>query len=138
MRLTRIDANSACSKNIVFTCEGTSTLTKTKIFEVSALDSGVSLGVVKWHTGTRGYCFVPYGGSTCYDEECLRDIADFVEQINHRRPKTELAASRTVYFQRYPTDEVSTRIFHTVVEAQALKADDLDMRLRHLASLLVD
>ena len=51
--------------------------TKTKIWNVCAIGSGDVLGIVKWHGAWRRYAFFPK--DALFEEQCLRDIADFIE-----------------------------------------------------------
>jgi len=52
---------------------------KTKIFEVIT-KARLGLGIVKWHSAWRKYCFFPAEG-TIYEEDCMRDIANFMEHV---------------------------------------------------------
>lgn len=63
----------------------------TKIWHVQT--KGINpniLGEIKWYSGWRKYCFFPDEGSL-YEQECLRDIAEFCEQttIAHKAHKSE-------------------------------------------------
>jgi hypothetical protein len=51
---------------------------KTDIWHVVATQGDGYLGTVKWWGGWRRYCFFPADGSL-YEQDCLRDIADFCE-----------------------------------------------------------
>jgi hypothetical protein len=57
----------------------------TKRWHVIAKRGLVTLGTISWYSGWRRYCFYPHDGSS-YEQDCLRDIADFCEQqtIAHR------------------------------------------------------
>ncbi len=50
---------------------------KTKKWDVLALD-GYHLGEVKWFGQWRKYCFFPLG-DTVYEETCLGEISQFIE-----------------------------------------------------------
>ena len=52
---------------------------KTDTFEVWSTFYNVSLGIVKWKANWRKYGFFPYP-QTCYEEDCMRDISDFIEK----------------------------------------------------------
>lgn len=52
---------------------------KTKRFWVKPKDSDDTLGYISWYGRWRKYCFFP-NGDTVYEWDCLRDIADFIEQ----------------------------------------------------------
>ena len=56
---------------------------KTDIYEVVA-KSNATLGHIKWHAPWRCYAFYPEIG-TLYSPDCLRDIADFIEQRMRER-----------------------------------------------------
>lgn len=45
---------------------------------------GFLLGVVKWYAQWRQYAFYPAGG-TVFEKTCLRDIRDFVIDLNERQ-----------------------------------------------------
>jgi hypothetical protein len=62
---------------------------KTKRWAVCSHTSQDSLGIIAWYTPWRKYCFHP-GGNTIYEQDCLRDIADFCEAAtrNHRPRST--------------------------------------------------
>ena len=53
---------------------------KTNIWHVGNLD-GHFLGKIKWNPGWRKYEFLPtIDVQTGYEETCLRDIADFIQE----------------------------------------------------------
>lgn len=43
----------------------------------------VELGEVKWFTSWRQYCYFPLTQAV-YSNGCLKDIADFLEQLNKK------------------------------------------------------
>lgn len=51
---------------------------KTKRWEVQTKDTNVPLGRIQWFGPWRKYAFDP-AWITHWDEECLREVADFVE-----------------------------------------------------------
>lgn len=51
---------------------------KTSVWEVQAKSSRVLLGTIKWYGGFRKYAFFPEI-DTVYEEDCMRDISDFIE-----------------------------------------------------------
>lgn len=61
---------------------------KTKTWRVSSRLNGSFVGAVLWHGPWRRYVFAPEP-STVFEEDCLRDIADFCElqSDQHRHPK---------------------------------------------------
>lgn len=54
------------------------------------------IGWVKWFGRFRGYSFYPDGG-TVYNNQCLRDIADFIDDLMklHREHNKKLKAGRS-------------------------------------------
>ena len=48
---------------------------RTKIWNCHSINGGTHLGVVKWWSHWRRYCFFPES-RTIYDANCLWDIAD--------------------------------------------------------------
>lgn len=51
---------------------------KTSVWLVKPKD-GSPIGMVRWYGPWRKYCFYP-GDATVYEQDCLRDIADFCER----------------------------------------------------------
>ena len=51
---------------------------KTDIWIIFTKDGRTNLGFIKWYGRWRGYAFFPQS-DTIYEEDCLRDIADFIE-----------------------------------------------------------
>lgn len=62
----------------------------TKRFHISALQGGMSLGIVKWHPGWRRFAFFP-NPNTLYESECLRDLAEFCETETAKRKEERKA-----------------------------------------------
>lgn len=62
---------------------------------VSTSEVGVVLGDIKWYGGWRRYCFFPNNDLLLvFEEDCLRDIADFcVLQTKHYKAAREVKAS---------------------------------------------
>jgi len=56
-------------------------------------ESGERIGSVYWYNPWRKYCFFPAPG-TVYEQDCLRDIADFVE-TETKRHRQEAAAAKS-------------------------------------------
>ena len=56
----------------------------TRVWHVHAKQGGDILGVVRWYSGWRRYVFAPVEGSE-YEQDCLRDIAAFVERETRER-----------------------------------------------------
>lgn len=55
-------------------------VTKTRRFTVQNIKSGHLLGWIRWYGPFRGYAFLPCEG-TVYEEDCLRDLADFIDNL---------------------------------------------------------
>ena len=52
----------------------------TRRFEVKNSKSGALIGWIRWYGPFRGYAFLPCEG-TVYEEDCLRDLAECVEEL---------------------------------------------------------
>ena len=64
---------------LMFQLHGDSSSGLTKIWSVTTIQSPyAALGFVRWYGPWRKYCFMP-GFGTTYDQNCLREIADFCE-----------------------------------------------------------
>ena len=60
---------------------------KTNIWDVVTAEKCEELGVIKWFSRWRKYSFFPLGG-TVYENICLKDIAEFIEeQMRERRQR---------------------------------------------------
>ena len=58
---------------------------KTNVWQVKTKDNFDILGEIKWFSRWRRYAFFPYS-VTIYEQDCLRDIANFIEeQMNCRK-----------------------------------------------------
>lgn len=59
---------------------------KTKTWMVESNESGCVLGWIAWYSQWRTYGFFP-DADTVFEEDCLRDIADFCERktIEHKK-----------------------------------------------------
>ena len=51
---------------------------KTDIWFIETKDGNTTLGLVKWYSHWRKYCFIP-AEDTIFEQDCLRDIASFIE-----------------------------------------------------------
>lgn len=62
---------------------------KTLVWTVHNHKTNDYLGVIKWYSQWRQYCFIPHGCveySVIFSQSCLRDIAEFIkEQMNERK-----------------------------------------------------
>lgn len=68
---------------------------KTRRWQVRASDGGWILGIIKWYGPWRKYAFFPET-NTIYEEDCLRQIAQFVvnETTLHRERNKQERAKR--------------------------------------------
>jgi len=65
--------------------EGLSKTGKTKIFKIVNKDyPDIPLGFIKWNGGYRKYAYYPEGDSY-YEEDCLKNIAEFLEELKTER-----------------------------------------------------
>lgn len=64
----------------------------TQVWRVVAKRGDVALGWVRWDTAWRRYVFAPLA-MTIYEQDCLRDLATFVEDRT-REHKAARAAAR--------------------------------------------
>ncbi len=76
------------SKWIEFEDVGASKSGITRKWQVVSKESDGCLGWVVWYPQWRRYAFLPKGG-TIFEEECLCDIADFIEHqtIEHKKAR---------------------------------------------------
>jgi hypothetical protein len=79
-------------KWITITWAGPSKSGKTSIYIVRTTDGHVVLGEVRWFGRWRKYAFYP-DPNTVYEQDCLRDIATFCEDITrqHRQGIIQVA-----------------------------------------------
>lgn len=60
---------------------------KTTVWRIESIENGVILGYVKWFPNWRKYAFFPEE-DTVYEQDCLKDIANFIEiQMKCRKDK---------------------------------------------------
>lgn len=59
---------------------------KTDVFEVINEKLDVRLGIVKWYSQWRQYCFFPKN-DTLYHHACLSEIAEFINELNNAHKK---------------------------------------------------
>ena len=57
---------------------------KTKIWLVYTEESDYAIGEIKWYNPWRKYAFFP-DPETIYEQDCMRTIADFLEQETDNR-----------------------------------------------------
>lgn len=69
-------------KWIMIDFAGTSPSGKTNIYSVGNQETGHRIGDIRWHGPWRKYAFFPAPGCL-FEEDCLRDIAQFLEDATH-------------------------------------------------------
>jgi hypothetical protein len=57
---------------------------KTSVWSCKNNRSGDKLGEIKWHSPWRQYCYFPTVQAV-YNTGCLKDISDFLEQLEKDR-----------------------------------------------------
>lgn len=67
------------ARYIEFVHKGYASHAKTARWEVVNKRHGTRLGIIAWFTPWRQYCFSPWPG-TVFNQECLDDIARFIEE----------------------------------------------------------
>ena len=77
-------------KWIMIDFAGMSPSKKTNIWAIRSTQGDDRLGFVKWHGPWRKYAFFPEP-NCLFEEDCLRDIADFVEGAtwSHKEERKE-------------------------------------------------
>lgn len=61
----------------------------TKRWRVLSKDSAFPIGIIKWYSAWRRYClFTLPGGKAIFEEQCLRDIALFLESATQAQRET--------------------------------------------------
>ncbi len=76
--LTSVDKNMMKGKWIEFRWLRNSESGKTQVWEITDTKENVLLGYVEWFGRWRKYAFRPLS-FTYYEQDCLRDIAEFIE-----------------------------------------------------------
>ena len=56
---------------------------RTQVWECRDM-SHKNLGIIQWRSAWRQYCFFP-SDNTLYNNQCLLDIADFINQLMEKR-----------------------------------------------------
>lgn len=59
---------------------------KTLVYKVLSKSSDFLLGIIKWYSRWRQYCFFPTE-ETIFNTGCLLDISTFIEELNRRHKK---------------------------------------------------
>lgn len=77
----------------IVAAEQPSTERKTKVWVITSKLGGVRLGTVGWWSHWRKYVFTP-ADRTLYEEQCLRDLADFCEQMTNEHKWKTIGSTR--------------------------------------------
>lgn len=64
--------------------------TKTKVFWILSNSSNTKLGIIKWYSPWRQYCFYP-DRFTIFNKGCLEDINTFIQQLMDERRNASVA-----------------------------------------------
>ena len=59
---------------------------KTKVFKVKTKEGDSVLGTIKWFGRWRKYSFYPHM-DTIFEQTCLRDIAQFIDELMLKRKR---------------------------------------------------
>lgn len=57
---------------------------KTKVYGVVNIKSGFRIGIIKWYSAWRQYCFYP-DEETIFNTECMQYIIDFIKELMEKR-----------------------------------------------------
>ena len=87
------DRNVRVGKWIWFRYDGTTPTGKTKYFCVMTQGDDAVIGVIKWFGPWRKYIFEPVE-ETVFEQDCLRDIAGFLDQLMEERANVQIAVKR--------------------------------------------
>ena len=60
--------------------------TKTNVYDVVNISSGLPIGTIKWHGPWRQYCFWPEQ-KTVWNQECLKAVHKFIVNLMESRKK---------------------------------------------------
>lgn len=86
---------------------------KTETYNVRSKDGDFLIGVVKWYTAWRKYCFFP-ANDCVFETDCLTDITFFVRMANevHKMTRDMEKTAKTVarFHELFPNagDKVAT------------------------------
>ena len=78
MEFLRLDDCRVVGTYVVFLSWQTTPGVMTNRWDVRSKEDA-DLGLIKWYTSWRKYCFYP-NGFTIFEQVCLREIAEFIEQ----------------------------------------------------------
>jgi len=74
-------------KHVDFLFQGIDWESKSAIYICSSKSSGYDLGEIKWYAPWGQYCFYDTANGI-YSKTCMRDIADFIEQLTNHIGRT--------------------------------------------------
>lgn len=57
---------------------------KTNVFNVKNKNSGIILGIIKWFSSWRQYCFFPMG-FMIFSSSCMKEIINFIKDLMEKR-----------------------------------------------------
>lgn len=83
-------SSTSVKQYIEITEAGLSATGKTKVWRVRNKRTAEEIGTLKWYGGFRKYCFFPILTGfdwLLFDADCLRMIADFLDEQNAIRKK---------------------------------------------------
>ena len=52
-------------------------------------ETRIELGAVEWYSYWSQYCFTPASTRSVFSAGCLRDIADFIEQLKNKKEQDD-------------------------------------------------
>jgi hypothetical protein len=62
---------------------------KTEVVTVNNKHHNMTIGVIKWYSNWRQYCFFPYG-ETIWNTDCLNDINAVIADLMNAKNKKKL------------------------------------------------
>ena len=63
-------------------------LPKTTIYSVNTNSNNDRIGIIKWYSMWRQYCFFPEA-DTVWNKECLNDVNEFIQVLMDKRKPTK-------------------------------------------------
>lgn len=57
---------------------------ETEVYNIKNKNSGDILGIVKWYSSWRQYCFFPKH-STIFNKDCMNEIIDFINTLMEKK-----------------------------------------------------
>ena len=79
---------------------------KTIVSEVKSKNDGAHLGIIKWKSQWRTYCFFPdIDWETFWSVECLQELTNYMNELNFNRLKlAEGKSEKELYENGKPED----------------------------------